>query len=138
MDLCLILCTSSDGTCIYIYVAKTKLMDFIFLEFLEVRQMIFFSIFCSKCLSCAPIFHWNKIFCMLYLNAIACFARAQLCNSNFASKLLCRNSTLMAKVNFCMNSNFLITVITIFYLAVRTKLKMRPWAWLFKTNDVVS
>ena len=45
-----------------------------------------------------------------------CFARAQLCGGSFACKLLCIHSTLITKVNSCINLNYCITTI-MFYLS---------------------
>ena len=54
----------------------------------------------------------------------ACFALSQLCISSFACKLLCRQSTLIAKVNSCINCKFCITIIILHLSKIRGILKL--------------
>ena len=51
---------------------------------------------------------------MLHLHEFECFARAQTCIINIEGKLLCSHSSLVAKVNFCINFNFFITIVMLF------------------------
>ena len=54
----------------------------------------------------------------------AFFARAQLCISSFACKLLYRHSTLIAEVNSCINFIFCITIIMLYLSKIRGNLKL--------------
>ena len=57
-------------------------------------------------------------------HVFACFALSQLCISSFACKLLCRQSTLIAKVNSCINCNFCITIIMLHLSKIRGIFKL--------------
>ena len=77
--------------------------------------------------TCFPLDWAFKILFMLQKHVLACFAREQLCISSFASKLLCRHTTLIAKVNSCINFNFCILIIMLYLSKIRGILKL----WFF-------
>ena len=64
-----------------------------------------------------------KIIYILKKHVYAYFAHVQLCISSFACKLICRHSTLIAKVNSCINFNFCITIIMLYLSKIRGILK---------------
>ena len=65
-----------------------------------------------------------KLLYMLQKHVFAWFARAQLCINSFACKLLCRHSTLIAKVNSCINFNFCIATKMLFLYKIIGILKL--------------
>ena len=112
---------------------KRNLTDFIFLSFLgiwQVRHIIHrYLLLLYMCIirTYFPLDWAFKILYMLQKHVFACFARAQLCISSFACKLLCRHSTLIVKVNSCINFNFCITIIMLHLSKIRGLLKL----WFF-------
>lgn len=64
---------------------------------------------------------WNPLYAIF--TCFPCFARAQLRIIKFASKVLCRHTTLIAMVNSYITFNFCITIIMLF--SIRGEMKLR-------------
>ena len=56
-------------------------------------------------------------------HVFACFTRAQLCISSFACKLLCRHSTVIAKVNSSINFDFGSSIITLYFSKIKRNIE---------------
>ena len=104
-----------------LYLTKNETWQFLFfLPFLgiwEVWHIIdSYLLLLYMCIICT-YFHSTELSNPLYVTKtdFACFARAQLYISAFACKVLCWHSTLISKINSCINFNFCITIICYTY-----------------------
>ena len=115
---------------VLLYLTRKETDGFYFLSFLgfwETRHII------NRCLLLLYMciihiyFPFDWAFKILYMIQKHVFARAKLCISSFACKLLCRHFTLIAKMNSCTNFNVRSSIIMIYSSKIRGILQL----WFF-------